>query len=187
MVETSYPVKQIICMNAYNKNDIQMWLQALKGFTIPVHRSSLEMDYDVYGAGEAMLAWFDQKISVHTCKPVAVKVGLILTDIIYNKLQQTGYTICHLKFLLLDDDWHKKISYTTTGVKEDHDEAELHLCSHLDILINARVQTDPKLLQRIIALATEETITLTGCRIVSHQLSSFQPGYPKPLHRNAKS
>ncbi|MEP6582890.1 MAG: GTP-binding protein [Ginsengibacter sp.] len=183
MVEASYHGKQIICINAHNENDITTWLQALQDFTIPAHRSSLELDYDIYGAGEAMLAWLDQKISVHTYKPVAVEAGLILIENIYNKIQQAGYTIGHLKFLLSGDGWHKKISYTTTGIKENNDDTELHLCKHLTILINARVQTDPQGLQQIITFAMEETITLTGCRIVKHHASAFQPGYPKPLHR----
>jgi len=182
IAETSYPNKKIIYINAFNEDDITHWLQALNEFAIPEHRNSLELDYDIYGAGEAMLAWYDQKISIHTHEPIAVKVALMLINEIYNKIRQAGYTIGHLKFLLSDGSWSKKTSYTTMGIQEDHT-AEPHSCNHLDILINARVQTLPELLQQIITIAIEKTMTATGCRIINHQSSAFKPGYPKPLHR----
>jgi G3E family GTPase len=184
VIETSYPGKKILYQDSYNEKDIHNWVQLLKEFTIPVQRSSLELDYDKYGAGEAMLAWLDQKVSVHTREPVAVKAALILTDNIYKKIQEAGYTIGHLKFLLSDGGWHKKLSYTTTG--KDHLITESHSCNHLDVLINARVQTTPQLLQQAITIAIEETINQIHCRITRHQLSSFHPGYPKPLHRIAE-
>jgi hypothetical protein len=184
IVETSYADKKIIYMNAYNKKDINTWIQLLNQLTISI-RSSLEIDYDVYGAGEAMLAWFDQKISIHTHELVAVKVASTLTDIIHNKIQQAGYTIGHLKFLLSDNEWHKKISYTINGTQEDNATKEIYLCKHIDMLINARVQTSPQLLKQIIEQAIEETMMLSGCRIIARQFSAFKPDYPKPLHRIA--
>jgi len=183
IVETTYHGKKIICMSAYHEDDIHRWIQVLNEFHVPSHRNSLELDYNVYGAGEAMLAWFDQKISLHTHEPIAAKVALILTDAIHYKIQQAGYTIGHLKFLLSDNGWNKKISYTANGIKNNYDEIKIHSCNHLDVLINARVQTNPQLLQQIIAFAIEETMTSIRCRIVSHKFSSFRPGFPKPLHR----
>jgi G3E family GTPase len=183
IAEATYPNKKIIYLDSYNENDIRKWINLLNDFNIPPHRNSLDLDYDIYSTGEAMLAWFDQKISIHTPEPVAVKIALILTDNIYKKINEGGDTIAHLKFLLSDDTWHKKISYTATGIREKFDKTESHLSNHLDVLINARVQTQPILLQQAIALSIEETIAATGCRIVSHAASSFQPAYPKPLHR----
>jgi G3E family GTPase len=183
IIETTYPGKRIFYMNAFNEMDVRNWIQLLETVGIPSRRQSLNLDYDLYGAGEAALAWLDQKISLHTHKLVAISTALMLADNIYDRIMKAGRTIGHLKFLLSDDWWHKKISYTTNAVKEDHIDGDSHLCNHVDILINARVQTDPRELQQIVALAIEETMTETGCRIVTHKLSAFQPGYPRPLHR----
>jgi Ni2+-binding GTPase involved in maturation of urease and hydrogenase len=183
VIAISYPNKKTIYQDAYNENDIRKWIQLLNEFSIPVQRNSLELDYNIYGAGEAMLAWFDQKVSVHTGEPVAVKASMILIDNIYKKIQEAGYTIGHLKFLVSDGEWHKKYSYTTMVTEDCFAATELHRSNHLDILINARVQTTPQLLQQVIELAIEETINQINCRIATHQSSVFQPGYPKPLHR----
>jgi len=181
IVEDTYN-KKIIYMNAYNKTDVRNWLQILDELNVPTHRSSLELDYDIYGSGEAALAWVDQKLSLHTQKTIAVKTAFILSENIYERIRNAGLTIGHLKFLLSDEHWHTKISFTANGIKE-YPVIEFHLSNHLDILINARVQTSPQILKQIVSVAIEETITQTGCRIMSHHLSAFQPGYPKPLHR----
>jgi len=183
VIEISYTGKKIICMNAYDENDILNWMRVLHEFVIPSHRASPEVDYDIYGAGEAMLAWLDQKISVHTTEPVAAKTVLFLGERIFDKITLAGYTIGHLKFFLSDEEWQKKVSYTANGIKEYSPANEAHQCRHLDVLINARVQTSPQSLKHIIENAIEETMTLTGCHVVSHQLSAFQPGYPRPVHR----
>src|SRR4029077_11539792 len=56
MTESTYPVKEIIYMNAFDEKDVQHWIELLHKFNIPDQRQSLEVDYDTYGAGEAMLA-----------------------------------------------------------------------------------------------------------------------------------
>ncbi|HEY6978537.1 MAG TPA: GTP-binding protein [Chitinophagaceae bacterium] len=186
IITTSYPGKKILYQDAYNEKDIHNWIQLLSEFAIPVKRNSLEVDYDKYGAGEAMLAWLDQDVSIHTSKPVAVKAALILANNIYKKIEDSGYTIGHLKFLLSDGKWHEKLGYTTMGVKGNFNLTEPHACNHLGMLINARVQTTPQLLQQAITFAIEETINQINCRISTNQASAFQPGYPKPLHRIAE-
>ena len=182
-IEASYEGKKIICVDAFDENDIRNWLQLLNEFQVASPRTSLELDYDVYGAGEAMLAWFDQNVSIHTVKPNAVESAIFLAESIFHKIRLAEYTIGHIKFLMSDGAWQKKLSFTTTGKAENSDLNERHLCKHVDVLINARVQTSPQLLQQTIHSAIEETITFKGCRIVAGRPSAFRPGYPKPVHR----
>ena len=182
-IEASYDGKKIICIDAYDENDIRNWLQVLKEFYVASPRTSLEIDYDVYGAGEAMLAWFDQNVSIHTPKPNALESAIFLAENIFHKIQLAGYTIGHLKFLLSDGAWQKKLSFTANGTNESSPVCEAHPCKHVDVLINARVQTSPQLLQQTIHSAIEETITSNDCRIVAGRPSAFRPGFPKPVHR----
>jgi G3E family GTPase len=184
IVITSYPNKKIIYQNSTNENDIRNWMQLLNEFVIPIQRHSLEINYDTYGAGEAMLAWFDQKISIHSNKSIALMIALLLAQTIYNKIYEHGYTIGHLKFFITDhhNKWHKKISYTG-GINNNISHDSVPQSNHCEMLINARVQTIPQLLQQLIEQSIEEVNLQTGSRIASHQISSFQPGYPIPVHR----
>lgn len=175
--------KTIIFQDSNNKNDIINWLKQLQDFPARTIRASLNIDYDNYGAGEAALAWLDKKISLHTINPVAVDAARILTDNIYNKIKTNGYAVGHLKFFVNDHSgWFKKISYTGS----DHGHyfnTEKRQCKHLDILINARVETTPAALAELVSNAIHETIMETGCRIVTEKEHAFTPGYPKPTHR----
>jgi Ni2+-binding GTPase involved in maturation of urease and hydrogenase len=180
-IQTSCPGKIILCQDSSNDNDIGSWLNALADF-IPGNRTSLDLDYDIYGAGEAALAWFDQRLSIHTVMPVAVDAAMRLMNLIYYRVRQAGLAIGHLKFLIRDGDWVRKISYTGSVAKNDLIMGE-HSCKHLSLLINARVQTTPDTLQQIIGEAIHEIMMATGCRVVEEKVNAFRPGYPRPLHR----
>ena len=180
-IQASCPDKIILCQTAYNESDIENWIQAQTDF-IPGARMSLELDYDIYGAGEAALGWFDQRLSIHTVMPVAVETAMRLMNLIRYRIRQAGFTIGHLKFLIRDEDWVRKISFTESASKNDLIIGE-HRCKHLSLLINARVQIAPEILQQIIGDAIHEIMMASGCRVVGEKVNAFQPGYPRPVHR----
>jgi len=101
---------------------------------------------------------------------------------IYAEIISSGCAIGHLKFLLDDNEgWIRKISFTNSGeqkILKEHKE-----CNHVDILINARVETLPAHLEALVNDVISDTITKTGCRIINGKANSFAPGYPKPTHR----
>ncbi|MES1217632.1 MAG: GTP-binding protein [Bacteroidota bacterium] len=185
LIEESYPGKTTLLQDSFNEKDINHWLKTLADFPVPPARASLALDYDVYGEGEAALAWLDQKVSIHTVMPLAVDEAINFAGFIYRKIKKAGYTIGHLKFLLSDDNWVEKISDTTSG-QSDKPIYTGHSCKHLSLLINARVQTTPQILKQIISDAILETMAGSTCRIVTEKENAFQPGYPKPLHRIAE-
>lgn len=178
-----YPGKEIHCQDAFDTADITQWIAVLKAFSIPLKRRSIDMDYDLYATGEAMLAWLDMRISVHSQKLPAIKAGLALAEIIDHKIRAAQLTTGHLKFLFEDGQNTAKLSFITTGIKQRHEEFMLSDARHVDVLINARVQTDPSILLQIVRESIETAMTNTGCRIVVHDSAAFKPGYPKPLHR----
>jgi len=180
-IQASCPGKIILCQDAYNENDINNWIQAQAHF-IPGNRMSLELDYDIYGAGEAALGWFDQRLSIHTVMPVAIETAIRLMNLIHYRIRQAGFTIGHLKFLIRDEDWVRKFSYTESESKSDLIAGE-RPCKHLSLLINARVQTAPEMLQQIIGDAIHEIMMGSGCRIVEEKVNAFRPGYPRPKYR----
>jgi hypothetical protein len=44
------------------------------------HLSSLNIDYDIYGAGEARLAWLDDEFEVYSDKGTAVEDAVALAN-----------------------------------------------------------------------------------------------------------
>jgi Ni2+-binding GTPase involved in maturation of urease and hydrogenase len=186
IITATYKSKTIIYQNSLSVKDIQQWLTVCSGLESILLRPTPEIDYDVYGAGEAELAWLDEEIGIVTEDNSAVAAGYALINNIYDKVTGQGYPIGHLKFLMDDGKEQWKRSFSSIAAPSvdtgSHPETD-----RIIILINARVQVTPALLQKMVADAIIETEFATGCKIIENKFSSFKPGYPKPTHRITKS
>jgi len=179
-IQQEYAGKKILLQNSFDEKDIKQWLNCIDQ-TIPAQRKSLDIDYNIYGVGEAKLAWLDSTITTNAGKISASKVALQLAELMFEKTKQRGYTIGHLKFLINDGINQYKISYTTTLHAKKSSTADASQIA--TILINARVQTEPELLQKILYETIDEISLKTNSYIQVQSLYAFQPGFPKPTYR----
>ncbi|WP_207434808.1 GTP-binding protein [Sabulibacter ruber] len=183
LVEKKYQHKQILYQNSLDSKSIQNWLRGLLEFELTSKRTSLDIDYEVYGAGEALLAWVDQEIEIFSTESNAVEIGIGLIYRIHAGIKENELSIGHLKFLINTGLAQEKISFTTASVAQTQISTALPETRHLSILINARVQAEPDFLEAIISDAIQETQELSGCTILEQKKNSFQPGFPTPTHR----
>jgi G3E family GTPase len=173
-----YSDKITLYQNSFDTTDVRGWLKVLdnKFVTTP---SSLHINYDMYGAGEARLAWHDQQVEIQSGNYNAMQATNGLIKTISQKIQFNEYPIGHLKFLLNNE---KKISITRTSQEEVFDNI-VEERKYAGLLINARVQTSPEALSHIISESIKEIEINFNCKIVVKSHASFQPGYPKPVYR----
>jgi hypothetical protein len=121
----------------------------------------------------------------------AGKAAGIFVKKVYEKIAARGYPVGHLKFLINDGIKQEKISYTAVAVADQFtavpaaDQADVTdmETDRVVILVNARIQAEPILLQAIVNDAILETEQEAGCMITEHHVSAFQPGYPRPTYR----
>jgi len=182
IVQEKYAGKILLYQNSMNEESVAQWMEVLDNYKADNTLQSLEIDYDVYGAGEASLAWLDQELEIFSPVNNALQETTGLINNIYNKIRQHNFPIGHLKFILNDD---TKISFTAaTGpeISIDVRNKKMHSC-HL--LINARIQTNPETLAQLISDAIKETEKQNDNKIVTQSISSFRPGFPKPEYRIA--
>ncbi|TAN20402.1 MAG: hypothetical protein EPN37_01585 [Chitinophagaceae bacterium] len=175
--------KKILYQNSLKEEDILKWLKTLNGFDGGILRKSLEINYDQYGAGEGKLAWLDDEVEIISETAHAHELATRLINRIYEKIKQHQYPVGHLKFFIKAGEWQKKISFTSLlepGLKQT---PSLMRFEKVDMLINARVQTEPEKLEIIFYEAIREVVKDSNDKIISRRLSVFQPGYPKPAHR----
>jgi hypothetical protein len=155
----------------------------LNNYKTSSHRKSLDLDYDIYGEGEAKLGWMDAELSIVTINNSAQEVTLLLINKIFSKITELQLPIGHLKFLIDDGSEKTKISYTTAGQEEIKNLNSLKRTSDVHLLINARVQTEPGLLKEILNSAIASVAIIMNAMITTNHLSFFKPGFPKPTHR----
>ena len=182
IMNEKYGDKLLLYQNSFDPISIQQWLDVLDNqlFEKP---SSLQIDYNVYGAGEAKLAWHDQELEIYSPDYNAEQSAVDLMRTIYKKIHLNKYPVGHLKFLLNGE---KKISFTYAPDDELLDTIENKKNHAATLLINARVQTSPERLSQLMSDAIKETEIKSNCKIVVKTLASFQPGFPNPTHRIAE-
>lgn len=180
-LKLEFPGKIIMHQNSLNDQDISKWLEVLESVS-QKQRSSLNLDYKLYGDGESRLAWLDKSITIHATEGDAVFVTRKIIGSIFDQIQSHQLTIGHLKFFLETDEWKEKISFTTTCTSKDvkvrHEEV-----NSIKLLINARVQVEPQALERLIDDVLCRAEGAYNCTIAKGRWSVFKPGYPNPTHR----
>ena len=182
ILDKQYPEKSFLFQNSLNEESIELWLDELEQYSKQSKPKPLSIDYDIYAAGEAQLAWVDQELQINSVGNNAPKESVKLLNLIYKKIREAEYAIGHLKFILDDE---RKISFTASspiGMKLEMENKKANGCK---LLINARVQAKPEAVELLITDAIKEIEKYTGNKIISNSLSAFQPGYPRPTHRMA--
>jgi len=178
-----YPDKAVLFQNSYDDEHIQRWLQMAN--EVPQSwRKALDIDYALYGTGEAELAWLNQCVSITNQNGRAAQATKLLIDHLYQAITKEGLPIGHLKFLYQDGNRQEKISFTSGRVREQEVAAIPSACSEIvKLLINARVQTHPERLQELVRHAIEQAELATGCCVTVFDQEAFIPGFPRPSYR----
>jgi Ni2+-binding GTPase involved in maturation of urease and hydrogenase len=182
IIDVEFGGKIILYQNSLNENSIKQWLSVCEGFQSPELRASLDIDYNIYGAGEAELAWLDEEIQIVTTDNTAFNAGYLLMKNIYNRIIASNHSIGHLKFLMQGGDEKYKISFSSIPV-EPFVESIFPGTNHATVLINARVQVSPSLLEKMVVDAITETELASKTGLIKKNRAAFKPGFPKPTHR----
>ena len=181
ILESQYPGKELLFQDSRNETSVQQWLDILNKKNFDKTFRPLDIDYEKYAEGEAALAWLDASVAVHA-KGKAINKSVILINDMFDAITFQQLPIGHLKFFLQSGDWQQKISYTTGKHVNKQNGNNKMGGDHANLLVNARVETDPDQLKKIFFQAIKKTED-QNCHIEVLNLASFQPGYPKPTHR----
>ncbi|MBE7171107.1 MAG: hypothetical protein INR73_10985 [Williamsia sp.] len=181
LVKEQYPDKTVLYQCSFDRENIEGWLSVLQDAERN-DRKSLQLDYTVYGGGEAALAWFDAELEISSGHSNATDKAHKLIEAIFLHIHQQAFPIGHLKFLLNDGMTYTKISLTSFDLPPLARDAAPE-ARRVKLLINARVQAQPAQLEEIIRHAVATLQQEHDCRIVETNKQVFQPGFPQPTYR----
>ncbi len=183
-VREKYPEKQMVLQDSRNEGHVRKWLNALADYSNQQLPPSLLIDYDIYGAGEARLAWFDQELEIISANNEAGTDTLIFIKELQDAIRHRGFPIGHLKFLV---DGKYKISHTALIDTDENERISLPPSGKLILLVNARIETGHELLHQLVNIVIASVESSRNCKILETSLFAFQPGYPTPTHRIAEA
>ena len=151
-------------------------------------RRILNIDYDTYAEGEAELGWLNSTVNIIAPEPFVLD-DLLLEVVrrLQDGLVQAHAEVAHLKAIGLAD-----TSFGVANLESSATKPELSLASHAqvskaELIINARVATDPQVLEKHVRDTVQAVSRSRFARAEYRTMQSFRPGRPQPTHRYAQA
>ena len=180
-----YPRARVLELSARSGTGVDEWLAAILGGG-PSGRA-LDIDYDTYADGEALLGWLNASVRLQGPGVDADEYLADLARRIHTRLAADGVEIAHLKLTLapLSGPGLAVVNAVRTDAPP---EAAFRLDAQLEdgeMTINVRAETAPEALEHAVRAAIGELGRATATSLAVTALERFRPGRPVPTHRFA--
>ena len=185
-LKNEFPRAEVLCISAKNGTGLDAWFQRLDELECP-DNPTMDLDYDLYAEGEALLGWLNATIHVQASQgfdgnALVVRLAASLRDTV----RQGGGEIAHLKATLESKDAGGQLSVVSVvGSTEEPDlrESLLDACSGGSMILNLRAEMDPESLSQIVTQAIEQENALGYATLTREHEERFRPARPTPTHR----
>jgi len=184
-----FPQKEIIAVSARSGTGLDGWFARLASETQPV-RSVMEVDYDIYADGEALMGWLNCTVKITATKLFdADNLLQQLASEIQKRLQTQQAEIAHLKMTFSPDGDATHVAVANLVRNDFVPELSLKLGEPVkggELIINLRAEASPD----VLATTVKESVPAVASHIPTMQavldhLEHFRPGRPSPTHRDA--
>ena len=176
-----YMGKIMLFQNSLDAISVNEWIENLDKITKEEHKS-IEVDYNIYGAGEANLAWLDEEIEFISANGSAARSAYQFINLFSGEILKRNLPVGHLKFFAGYNKKSEKISATASTFKSIDMPAEIEDSDSATILLNARIQVNPDELRQMVMDIIAE-MKKEGMEINEYNVAYFQPSFPNPTHR----
>jgi hypothetical protein len=152
----------------------------------------MEVDYEVYADGEALLGWLNATVTLKA--EDEFDANAFLKDLaanIQSRLQAQNAEVAHLKMTYSPDDGIAGEIASVNLVRNDNiPESGMSLdepSTGGQLILNLRAETDPEnLLKAVRAALDSATAAMTGLSASLDHEEHFRPGKPVPTHRDSE-
>lgn len=183
LLQEQYPGRDLLRLSAKTGANIAELAELLARPAVQ-RTSSMEVDYDVYAAGEAELGWLNASLTWNSAQ--AHPLGQIvrgLVDELRARLLQAGAEPAHLK-VIGQADGHSAVA----NLVSSDSPVEVSLASdvparQMELIVNARVAIDPAELTTCVHAAIASLAASRQADTSIHNIKSFRPGRPVPTYR----
>lgn len=183
-LEKTFPQAKVFVASAKDGSGLDAWFDAIDRGA-PRQTPSMELDYDLYAEGEALLGWLNCSVRLSASAPFDANETLLrLARDLRRRLAAQSGEIAHLKMTLDSGDGTGSLSVVSIvrgDGEPDLRESLMDKVSGGSLILNLRAEADPDLLRR----ATEEALEALGPELTAaiEHLEHFRPARPQPVHR----
>jgi Ni2+-binding GTPase involved in maturation of urease and hydrogenase len=183
-VEAGFPGQEVRLISALEDVGVEEWLAAAQGEG-SVGSRILDVDYDTYAEGEAVLGWLNARISLASAGRAADWGAFCASFMgsLRDALDARALPVGHVKMLLSSSEGHEVASLTRTAGSISS-RGQVGRTGEADLVVNARVQTSPESLESIVRDALAAAAG-SDVRVTIRTMRSLRPGRPIPTFRYA--
>jgi G3E family GTPase len=180
-----FPGKQVVCISVRAGVGVSDWFQLIEKAT-PRLAEAMQIDYDTYADGEALLGWLNATIDLRSSHPL--DSGAILQALASTIQRELSGEIAHLKMTLSPDEALAGEVAALSVVRSDIvPELTLRLeepVASAQIVVNCRAEVDPAVLKRALDIGIRELqAQFATAEFRLDHSEHFRPGRPQPTHR----
>ena len=189
-LQERYPNAQLFEVSARDGAGLDAWFEHVTT-TEMAAGSAMEVDYRLYGEGEALLGWVNSTLRVSSTKDFdGNELIAHLMDGVQKRLPDVVTDVAHLKMTLAPDDGLGDIAVMNL-VRQDYvPELSQTLADPLrsgELIVNLRAEAPPDALRAALEAALAASARSQDVEIKVEHMESFQPGQPTPTHRMVSS
>jgi G3E family GTPase len=174
---------EVIAESAKEGIGINNWVGKIDNFE-PSYKASLDIDYNTYAKAEEFLGWLNSSAVITSWNLYNANAFIAsLMNAIKAKLSSHNLEIAHLKiYAVSEKDW-AKASITSLLEELDFNKTMQEEITQGNLIINARVNSSPEILQPIIIETLKELCDCNNIIIEHIDTECFKPGRPNPKFR----
>lgn len=184
-----FPRARVLAVSARTGAGLDDWFNHVTA-TEQVARVAMDVDYEVYAEGEALLGWLNATVALANAKGFdGNQVIRDLADVLRRLLVQAKAEVAHLKMTLEPESAGLGDLAVINLVRNDFvPELSQELSDWLDagkLIINCRAEGAPDVLNAALSAAlTEVGKQYPQLFLRLEHLEHFRPGKPQPTHRD---
>lgn len=183
LVRERFPGKQVLAASAKEGQGFDEVITALEAAP-RAHSSFMEVDYDVYAAGEAELGWLNCQVKVTSAKKFKLDdLVLRIVTALSESLRAASAEPAHLKVLGQSADETSIANLVGSEAAPELSLAAEIETSSAELIVNARVAVDPAELESVVVDTMQKVAAEFDVEASVAGMQRFRPGRPTPTHR----
>ena len=178
-----YPEKEILTISARDDVGLDKWLEILLSGRPGANTVLSQIDYDRYARAEAVLGWLNGAIRVSSDRLFAADefVRELFLELRESFKHEKG-EIGHLKSVFTSSGKSLWVNLTNLSSDPVVSGGSLAKLSKGSLILNARVQLSPELLEKIVRDVLAAVAETHEVKAEIDDLQCFSPAYPNPPH-----
>lgn len=187
-LQKEFPETRVFSISAREGTGVNEWIEATMNEE-PTSGPAMEVDYEIYAEGEALLGWLNAALTLDATEEVDGNELLQnLACTIQEELAKNGREIAHMKMTLAPDDGSGElavINLTRTDAKPETAQTLLDELETGELIVNIRAEADSEELAAALEVALDRHAS-DEVRLKLEHLEHFAPGKPEPEIRLAE-